>query len=198
LGADAVISVQAQQADWSRSILRSGTAARDRTSKSIVFQHVFKKVHVSLVRSEQNKSHKEIHMNRIAAIALFVGATLMTASSATAQSNLVKVNVPFDFTVNNTFLPAGSYIFGFDSSHPDLLVIRDQRNAVRALDFGQRGSFGQGNRHALIFHRYGDHYFLSQVCLQSASDGIELSAAKSEKRARKVNRIGELASIAVY
>lgn len=137
-------------------------------------------------------------MNRIAAIALFVGATLMTASSATAQSSVIKVNVPFAFTVNNTSLPAGSYIFGFDSAHPDLLVIRDEKNAVRALDFGQRGSLGQRKSHALIFHRYGDQYFLSEVRLESASDGIELSAAKAEKLARRVNRSGELASIAVY
>jgi hypothetical protein len=69
-------------------------------------------------------------MNRITAIALFVGAALMTANSATAQSSVVKVNVPFAFTVNNTFLPAGSYLVGFDSANPELLVIRDRTNAV--------------------------------------------------------------------
>lgn len=137
-------------------------------------------------------------MKRIAAIALIVGATLMMANSATAQSSLVKVNVPFAFTVNNTYLPAGSYIFGFDSSHPDLLVIRDQKNAVKAWDTGQRDTFGQGNPHALIFHRYGDQYFLREVRLEFASGGIELSASRSEKRASRVNRNGELASIAVY
>lgn len=124
-------------------------------------------------------------MNRIAAIALFVGAILMSANSATAQSSVVKVNVPFAFTVNNTFLPAGSYLFGFDSSHPNLLVIRDRKNAVKAWDFGQRGSVFQGQPDALVFHRYGSQYFLSEARLESASGGIELSAAKSEKRARK-------------
>lgn len=137
-------------------------------------------------------------MNRIAAIALFVGAILMTANRATAQSSVVKANVPFGFTVNNTFLPAGTYLFGFDSSHPELLMIRDRKNAVKALAFGQRGSFGRGNRRTLIFNRYRDRYFLSEVRLGPGSDGIELSPAKSEKRARKVNRNGELASIAAY
>lgn len=137
-------------------------------------------------------------MNRIAAIALLVGAALLTAHSAAAQSRLVKVNVPFAFTVNNTYLPAGSYLFGFDSSHPELLVIRDKRNAVMALDFGQRESFIQGNPHALIFHRYDNRYFLSEVRLGSSAGDIELSATKSEKRAGRTNRNGELASIAVY
>jgi hypothetical protein len=137
-------------------------------------------------------------MNRITAIALFVGAALMTVNSATAQSSVVKVNVPFAFTVNNTFLPAGSYLVGFDSANPELLVIRDRTNAVKAWDFGQRSSIGEGNPSALVFHRYGSQYFLSEVRLESASGGIELSAAKSEQRARKVNRNRELASIAVY
>ncbi len=78
-------------------------------------------------------------MNRIAAIALFVGAALMTTNSATAQSSVVKVNVPFAFTVNNTFLPAGSYFVGFDSANPELLVIRDQKNAVKAWKFSASG-----------------------------------------------------------
>ena len=113
-------------------------------------------------------------MNRIAAIALFVGAALMTGNSAMAQSSIVKVNVPFAFTVNNTFLPAGSYLVGFDSANPELLVIRDRTNAVKAWDFGQRNSIGQRNPHALVFHRYGDQYFLSEVRLESASSGIRV------------------------
>jgi len=56
-------------------------------------------------------------MNRIAAIALFAAAVLTTADSAAAQSRVIEVNVPFNFTVNNTFLPAGSYTFAFDSMH---------------------------------------------------------------------------------
>jgi hypothetical protein len=137
-------------------------------------------------------------MNRIAAIALIVGATFMTANSAMAQSSLVKVDVPFAFTVNNTYLPAGSYLFGFDATHPELLVIRDRKYAIKAWDFGQPESVSQGNPHALIFHRYDNQYFLSEVRLGSVSEAIELSPAKSEERARKWNRNGELASIAVY
>jgi hypothetical protein len=37
------------------SILRSGMDLKDRARKSVGFQQVFKKVHASLERSEQNK-----------------------------------------------------------------------------------------------------------------------------------------------
>jgi len=87
-------------------------------------------------------------MSRIAAIALFSLATVMTSSSASAQ--IMKV-VPFDFTVNNNSLPAGTYTFGFDSVVPGLLIIQDRMKSVKAADLGVRGLIGPGKPHTLIF-----------------------------------------------
>jgi hypothetical protein len=137
-------------------------------------------------------------MNRIAAIALVAASALTIASSASAQNNVVAVDVPFNFTVNNTFLPAGSYTFGFDLMHPDMLVIRDGANNVKATDFGQLGSIGEGTPRTLVFHQYGDQYFLSEVRLDSAADGIFLPVANSERRARKASRNEELALVAAH
>ena len=135
-------------------------------------------------------------MNRIAAIALFALATLMTSSSATAQRNIIEVDVPFNFTINNTSLPAGTYTFGFDSMYPDLLIIRDRTTEVKAKDFGLRGLIGPGSPRTLIFHQYGSQYFLSEVRFDSASHGIFLPAAKSESQARKMRQNEELAFVA--
>jgi hypothetical protein len=134
-------------------------------------------------------------MNRIAAIALFAASALITVGNAAAQSNVIEVNIPFNFTVSRTSLPAGSYTFGFDSLRPDLLVIRDQKAALKALDFGERGATSSEKPGTLIFHRYGSQYFLSEVHLASASNGMFLPATKSELRARKGNRKEDLVSI---
>jgi hypothetical protein len=136
-------------------------------------------------------------MNRITAIAHFAGATLMTASSATAQSKVVEVNVPFNFTVNHTFLPAGSYTLGFDLLFPDELIVRDRAKNVKAKVLGQRGSLGPGGPSSLIFHRYGGQYFLSEVRADSGSNGVFLPATKLEERARKGSQREDLAFIAV-
>lgn len=135
-------------------------------------------------------------MKRIAAIVLFVAATVMTAGSAQAQRNLIHVNIPFNFTINNVLLPAGTYSFEFDSMVPHLLTIRDRRQSVKATLLGQPCLIGPGRAHSLIFHRYGDQYFLSEARFDSESNGILFSPSKLEKRARKVNRNEELASIA--
>lgn len=137
-------------------------------------------------------------MNRIAAIALFVGATLITAGSAAAQSSVVEANIPFNFTFSDTFLPAGTYTFGFDSMIPDMLIIRDRTRSVKARDYGQCGLIGPGKPHTLIFHRYGSQYFLSEVRFNSASNGVFLPARKLEKQAKKISGKQELASIAAH
>ncbi len=137
-------------------------------------------------------------MNRIIAIALFAGATFPMASGATAQGHVIEVDVPFSFTVNNTFLPAGRYTFGSDSKHPDLLIVRDGVDHLKAMDLGQRGLLGPGKPAVLIFHRYGDQYFLSEVRFDSPSSGIFLPAAKPEKQARKEGATEDLATVAIH
>jgi hypothetical protein len=135
-------------------------------------------------------------MNRIAAITLFSIATLMTAGNASAQSAVLKVDVPFSFTVNGEALPAGNYSFGFDSMVPDLLIVRDGANSVKARSLGERGSIGAGEPRTLIFHRYGGQYFLSVIHFGSASNGAFLPETKLEREAGRVSREEDLAFVA--
>jgi hypothetical protein len=135
-------------------------------------------------------------MNRIHAIALLVIATLMTAGSANAQSDALKVNVPFNFTLNGAALPAGNYSFVFDSKVRDLLIIRDGANSVKARSLGERGSIGAGKPRTLIFHRYGGQYFLSEVRFNWGSNGVLLPETKLEREAGKVSREEDMAFIA--
>jgi hypothetical protein len=135
-------------------------------------------------------------MNRIAAIALLAIATSMTAGNASAQSAVLKVNVPFSFTVNKTFLPAGNYTFVFDSMLPNTLDVEDRSKSVKARAFVLRGSVGRGRQDTLIFHRYGGEYFLSEVGFDSASNGVSLPVSKLETEAGKTGRREDMASIA--
>jgi hypothetical protein len=135
-------------------------------------------------------------MNRIAAIALLAIATSMTAGSASAQSAVLKVDVPFEFTVSNILLPAGSYTLGFDPAHPSVLLIEDRTRSVRARAYVERGLIGRGSLHTLTFHRYGGQYFLSEIHLDSASNGVFLPETKLERQAGRAGRTEELASVA--
>ncbi len=136
-------------------------------------------------------------MNRIAAIALFATATLMTAGNANAQRDFVTVDVPFSFTVNSTSLPAGIYTVCFDTMLPDWVVIQDQAKNVRARLWVLRGPFRAGREDRLIFHRYGGEVFLSEVHFNSAWNGVFLPETKLERKAR-VGRNEELAFLAAH
>jgi hypothetical protein len=135
-------------------------------------------------------------MKRIAAIALFATATFMNAGIANAQSDVLKVDVPFSFTVSDTFLPAGNYEVGFDSMHPNVLVIQNRTKNARATAYVQRGSIDRGREDRVIFHRYGAEYFLSEVGFDSASDGVFVPASKLEIRAGRTDGKEDLALLA--
>jgi len=135
-------------------------------------------------------------MNRIAAIALLALATSMTAGSASAQSAVLKVDVPFNFSVSDTFLPAGSYGLGFDPAHPNVLLIEDRTKSVKARAYVERGLIGRGTLHTLTFHRYGGQYFLSEIHLDSALEGVSLPETKLERQAGRTGRTEEVASVA--
>jgi hypothetical protein len=135
-------------------------------------------------------------MNRIAAIALLAIATSMTAGNASAQSAVLKVDVPFNFSAGGTFLPAGNYDLGFDQAHPNVLLIQDRTKSVKARAFVERGLIGRGTLHTLTFHRYGGQYFLSEIHLNSAVEGVLLPETKLERQAGRASRTEEVASIA--
>jgi hypothetical protein len=123
-------------------------------------------------------------MKRIAAIALFVASTLLTAGSAVAQDHRVKATVPFNFTVNNSWLPAGTYTIGSNSDTPNLLSIRDRAKSVHILAMGLTDPRDSEKVGKLVFHRYGNQYFLSEIRCGSASMNVHFPATKLEKKAR--------------
>ena len=121
-------------------------------------------------------------MKRITATALLAIANLAMAGTSFAQSNGVQANVPFDFTVDNQVLPAGTY--RIQTQSPGLIMIRNHDKPISVLTLVNQDGTKSPNGGKLIFHKYGDHYFLSEVLCDSASVNVELLPSKAEKRVR--------------
>jgi hypothetical protein len=126
-------------------------------------------------------------MKRMAAIALSIAATFLNVRTAAADDHGIRVRVPFSFTVNNTSLPAGRYTIESDLSRPSMLIIRDESDSIKMIDYGMSDTSGMGKTGMLLFHHYGDQYFLSEIHFSTRSKAIFLPASKLEKRARKLN-----------
>ena len=128
-------------------------------------------------------------MKNMAILGLFF---MLAIASAKAQTpSRVEVNIPFDFAAGKATLKAGAY--SIKRTTGDALTIRSADGKTTALvnaplTIGSRDSKA-GER--LVFNRYGDRYFLSQVWLtvdtgrQLFISGEETKVAREFKLANK-------------
>lgn len=122
-------------------------------------------------------------MKRNIAIALFGLASLVAASGAFAQSGSTQANVPFAFSVSNTVLPAGHYQIAGNNYGASILIrnVEQGRSIFSTTVAYEKASAGTCE---LVFHRYGERYFLNQVLCPSKSLSVDLPITGREKRAR--------------
>lgn len=96
----------------------------------------------------------------------------------------VKATIPFNFVVGSKQLKAGEYIvqqFGLPGSQN--LRFRGEDGDVEQIVFTLPIETNKtGNHERLVFHRYGDQYFLSQVWF-AENEGREFIAGAREKKA---------------
>jgi hypothetical protein len=119
-------------------------------------------------------------------------AALLATSTAVGQTDRGDMigNIPFAFKVANQTLPAGHYTFTrIGATTLRILNSRNQGAMVATHAVEGKAPEGWGK---IVFHRYGDSYFLSEVWVAGNGIGRELfhSRAEKEKR-RKRNRDGD-------
>ena len=113
---------------------------------------------------------------------------MLTAVSVCAQSQRSEVTkIPFSFIVGQKTLPAGEYTLEpnrKDSHNVWLLQRRDGRTSALFTTMSVRSSETQ-EKAKLIFHKYEDHYFLSQIWTPGSQSGRELLMPRLERELAK-------------
>jgi hypothetical protein len=112
---------------------------------------------------------------------LLVLCGLAATQAVQAQEPLI-VNIPFAFTAGAATLPAGEYRVQKMDSNSAVLLLRcgDPTAAAFVTTIGTQGK-KQQEQSKLVFNRYNDHYFLSQVWVAGHSTGRELRQTAREK-----------------
>jgi hypothetical protein len=110
-------------------------------------------------------------------------------ASANAQLSVpVRAKVPFDFNVGDKKLPAGEYTFSRTSSSSDLKTMAvssaDSSTHMFQSTFEAR-ILTPKNESTLVFHKYGDEYFLEQIWTGGEQDGTQLPESRGERTARR-------------
>ena len=104
---------------------------------------------------------------------------LLATVSASAQTVMLKANVPFNFIVSGKTLPAGEYTIQSLNTIARVLVLRGAEKADMVIA-NPCQSARPSDKSKLVFHRYGDRYFLSQIWTAGNSSGAEFPQSSRE------------------
>jgi hypothetical protein len=141
-------------------------------------------------RSEKENSMK----TQILAIAGAVVLSTLMAAECRAQSRTLEAKVPFAFEVGDKTMPAGNYrIESMPTGAGSLQVIRSANGDVRVTLSTIAIPAKNGNSEPeLIFHRYGNHYFLAQI-QTGDHHARELFESRPEKELARSQAMNEIA-----
>ena len=124
-------------------------------------------------------------MKRILALTLILAAGFLTAGSAMAQlQNAVVADMPFSFILNGRSLPAGHYTIATLPNSHDVLRIEDRVDSVHIITMVMPASSERQSDNTVLFHKYGNQYFLSSIRVSGFSMNCHLTTSKQEKWAK--------------
>jgi hypothetical protein len=120
---------------------------------------------------------------KVSTVAAVFGFLLLLPFAHSQVSQSIQGNVPFNFRVGDSVLPAGQYIVRPLRSGSAVLQIQSSEpkgKGIMCLSNQVQANTQQGAK--LVFHRYGDTYFLSQVWTGSGlSTGSGIKPSKAER-----------------
>ncbi len=105
-----------------------------------------------------------------------------------AQTITMQANIPFAFTVGSRSLPAGEYTIR-NTGNPYVLMFQAEDGSAGALTLTKHETVIRTDDPAadtkLVFNRYGNQYFLSEVVDGYAATGFVVPTPKAEQELAK-------------
>jgi len=126
-------------------------------------------------------------MKRQAFTLISLASLLLLAGSAVAQATHVRGNVPFDFTVGNKTLRAGTYdVRTVDTNGGKMLRLQseDARTSM-IVNSNSAESLKSADKTKLVFNKIRDQYFLTEIWEAGATRGHRMLKGSREKELAK-------------
>jgi len=128
------------------------------------------------------------YVKRIFALTLVMLPIL--AAAQLKKGDAIVAQVPFEFTAGNKVVPAGECIVQATAPGGRTLMIR---NPVAGVAWFSSASLDETKEaagdYALVFDKYGDHYFLAGIKLAAARTIYRLPESKAETELRAQNML---------
>jgi hypothetical protein len=117
---------------------------------------------------------------------IFAGASLSPASHAQDLEGRVVVNVPFAFENGSQHFSPGLYTISVD--YRNIATIRgESKSGFATTWFDEDSQPSQTTK--VVFHRYGEQYFLDEIWVAGESTHTYFPPSKAEKLEVAANRI---------
>ncbi len=115
--------------------------------------------------------------------------TLVAATYAHGETPVAQANIPFNFQMGSSIMPAGNYVVSESGS---IITVRavTGKPAAMLLTFPASRAAASPNP-SLEFNRYGNDYFLAKVWDGSSQNGRGLSKSKREQELRRHVSFGQ-------
>lgn len=114
-------------------------------------------------------------------LAIAMALPLLITAAASAQTVHMRVTVPFNFIAAGSKLPAGEYDIQSVGTDEKLLAIRNLNSPAGILTFSNSTeSLNASSSTKLVFHRYGDRYFLAELWVQGQKSGHQVTPSSRE------------------
>ena len=139
---------------------------------------------------------------RVLAILSLVGTLMVVGATAPAAAqtfNQIRVDIPFDFNDGARVFPSGKYTIrpiGVNGTTGISITSDDGKASEMRICFNAETTSPR-NESALVFHRYGDHYFLAQIWVAGDPIGFQLPKTSVERGFERAIEANKGASAAI-
>lgn len=126
-----------------------------------------------------------------AAMFAVISITAMTSSANAQNGRALTLETKFDFHVGDKKLSAGKYKIKQISAKTFSLQSVDEKESVIINAPLTAGNVADGKTEKVVFNRYGDNYFLTEIWSSGDAQGRGLFKSKAEKAAENKNKTAE-------
>jgi hypothetical protein len=123
-------------------------------------------------------------LKKVSVLCAILFVTVVASAQGQTLGSRVRVNIPFDFHIGETKLASGKYSVGRARQNSDDVVmsVEDERGRAKAMRMSMPVLTRDATSKAkLVFHRYGDQYFLYQIWPAGATTGRQFLKSHSER-----------------
>jgi hypothetical protein len=130
-------------------------------------------------------------------VAVIAMVAAVVPTKAQSLQYPLTVNIPFDFTVLDKKMPAGKYSFSRAQVSEGDLVIQISSADGKSVSRLTRPVVARdpANDGMLVFHQYGDKYFLCEIWPAGGNTGRALPKSRAEREAERNAPDGKVAQV---